>query len=177
MREVRWVVWGLMACVRSAVVSNEHALLIWMSAVRHEMSMCLLVWNKSLRFLCVHSFVTGLCVCVERGRERECSLDWNGSLPFMNIQLPPTFHWCLTDVSLRVGKWVAPVTVLPQSCFYCCKKKNERKKEEETGTCTEVQPQNATRAGLEPATKYGWVKCSWSHVALFKTRAALRSHV
>lgn len=104
----------------------------------------------------------------QREREREgwgwgvgwwCSLGWNGSLPFMNIQSPPVFHWCLTDVSLRVGKWVALETVLPQSCFYCCKK---------MGMYTVVHPQILKRGCLELVIKYRWAKCSWSHVAPLK---------
>lgn len=79
---------------------NEHALLIWMSSVRREMSMCLLVWNKSLRILCVW-------LCGLPGPECVCVCGWGGGGPVYETEMgscpslifnPPPFplmcHWC-----------------------------------------------------------------------------------
>lgn len=145
-------------------VCNEHALLIWMSAVRREMSMCLLVWNKSLHSLYVYDFVTGLCVCSEREREEEreggwrgggdvCSLGWNGSLPFMNIQLPPAFHWC----QLACGKISCPGNSPPQ--------KRRSYLDQKTHQSVESSPK---RGGPEAVIKHSWGKSSQSHVAHLK---------
>lgn len=158
-------------CVCS-VVCNEHALLIWMRAVRREMSMCSLVWNKSLHFLCVHDFVTGPCVRLSKGREtrreRKRSPSLNASLPFMNIQAPPTSHWCPTHVCLRVGKGVVLVTELSQSWFYW--KKNR-------GDTFCRSSFKGKESWSEARNKVRMSEMVLISCGTLETRAALRSHV
>jgi len=107
-----------------------------------------------------------VCVCVclrEAGREGVFSrLKWVPALHEYSgtPHVPLMSHWC----RLACGKTSCPSKTTLSKPFLLLKKKQKRKK----GMCTIGHPLTAKRAGLQPATKYRWVKWFWSHVALLE---------
>ena len=109
-------------------------------------SLCVCVRARACVCVCVslgilssniyaHTGCTAVCVCVcvcEREGGGECSLGWNGSLPFMNIQSPPAFplmsHWC----QLACGKTSCPGNNVPPKLVLLLQKNHRKKSEKET---------------------------------------------
>lgn len=108
-----------------------------------------------------------VCVCVCKRRREGESVHWAemGPCPswIFSCSPPTTFYWCLTDVSLRVGKRVGPVKQHSPKAVLAAAKKGDVL----SRSSPKMQKKRKKKcAGAEPVTTYRWVKCSWSHVAL-----------
>lgn len=119
-----------------------------------------------------------VCVCVCKRRREGESVHWAemGPCPswIFSCSPPTTFYWCLTDVSLRVGKRVGPVKQhSPKAVLAAAKKgdvlsrsspKMQKKRKKKVCRCRASNNIQMSEMFL--------ISCGTP-----KSRAALRSHV